>query len=102
MGEGKHLWSLIGGICEKKESFEKALSRRVGKEMGITIENVEFVSDSYYHAKLTDDNVNKIERSEGQLLDFFTLKEIDKLLMSPSTRQFITKLKELVQKTHIL
>src|ERR1035437_8975645 len=87
--EEKHPWSFISGIKDKSESFEKTLARRVHKEMGIKIENVEFVSEYYYHAKLTDDNVNHIRRSENQLLDFFSLKEVKKLFLSNETAKFI-------------
>lgn len=87
----KHPWSFISGIKEKKETFEKAMCRRVEKETGIKIENIEFVSESCYHARLTDDNVNKIIRAENQLLDFFTLKELKKLFLSNATAQFISK-----------
>src|ERR1035437_822499 len=89
--EEKHPWSFIGGIKENKESFEHAMSRRVEKEMGIKIENVEYVSELCYHARLTDDNVNKIQRAENQLLDFFTLKELKNLFLSSLTVQFISK-----------
>jgi isopentenyldiphosphate isomerase len=89
--EENHPWCLIGGIREKQESFEKALSRRVQKEAGIKIEKVEFVSEFCYHAELTDDNVNKIQRKEHQLLDFFAPREISKLFLSSSTQQFIAK-----------
>jgi ADP-ribose pyrophosphatase YjhB (NUDIX family) len=87
----KHPWYFIGGIKEKRESFENAMTRRVKKETGIKIEKVEFVSESCYHAKLTDDNVNKIERAENQLLDFFNLRESKKLFLSSTTAQFISK-----------
>ncbi|MDP3988426.1 MAG: NUDIX domain-containing protein [Candidatus Levybacteria bacterium] len=89
--EEKHPWCLIEGTKEKKESFENAMSKRVEKEMGIKIGKVEFVSESCYQARLTDDNVNKIERAENQLLDFFTLKELKKLFLSSTTAQFISK-----------
>jgi len=91
MDEEKHAWCFIGGIRENRESFENAMARKVEKEMGIKIEKVEFVSESCYHARLTDDNVNKIKRAEGQLLDFFTLKEAGKLSLSSTTAQFISK-----------
>ncbi len=91
MDEEKHAWCFIGGIKENRESFENAMARKVEKETGIKIEKVEFVSESCYHARLTDDNVNKIERAEGQLLDFFTLKELGKLFLSSTTAQFISK-----------
>jgi isopentenyldiphosphate isomerase len=89
--EEKHPWCLIGGIREKRESFEKALARRVHKEAGINIENVEFLSESCYRAELTDDNVNKIQRKDNQLLDFFAPKEVNKLFLSSSTQEFISK-----------
>lgn len=89
--EEKHPWCFIGGIKGEKESFEKAMARRVEKEAGIKIEKVEFVSEFCYHARLTDDNVNKIERAENQLLDFFSLKESKKLFLSSKTTQFISK-----------
>lgn len=87
--EEKHPWSFIGGIKENSESFEKTLKRHVQKEMGIEIENVEFVSKCCYHARLTDDNVNHITRSENQLLDFFTLKEVKSLLLTNKTAEFL-------------
>ncbi len=91
MDEEKHAWCFIGGIKENRESFENAMARKVEKETGIKIEKVEFVSESCYHARLTDDNVNKIKRAEGQLLDFFTFKELRKLFLSSTTAQFILK-----------
>lgn len=92
----KYPWCLIGGIREKKESFESAMVRQVEKEAGIKIEKVEFVAESCYHARLTDDNVNNIERSENQLLDFFSLGELKKLFLSDTTEQFMLKHSKLV------
>lgn len=92
----KHPWCFIGAVKEKTESFEKTLTRRVHKEMGIKIDNVEFVSEFCYHARLTDDNVNHIIRSENQLLDFFSLKEVKKLFLSNQTAKFILNHSSLV------
>jgi isopentenyldiphosphate isomerase len=89
--EEKHPWSFIGGFRENKESYERAMIRRVEKEMGIKIENIEYVSEFCYHARLTDTNVNQIKRAENQLLDFFTLKEIKQLFLSNLTMQFVSK-----------
>jgi len=91
-----HPWCFIGGVRGKKESFEEALSRKVENEMGIKIEKVECVSESCYHAKLTDDNVNQIKRAENQLLDFFSPKELRNLFLSHSTQAFISKHKNLI------
>lgn len=76
--EEKHPWSFISGA-------------RGEKELGIKIENVECISESYYHAKLTDDNVNRIERAENQILEFFSPRELESLPLTDSTRQFISK-----------
>lgn len=93
----EHPWSFIDAINEKGETLEKAMKRRVQKEMGIKIENIEFLSNCYFHANLTDDNVNNIKRSEHQLLDFYSLKEIKKLFLSDSTSQFIFKYGSLIE-----
>jgi NADH pyrophosphatase NudC (nudix superfamily) len=87
--EEKHPWCLISGVKGKKETYEKALSRRVENEAGIKIENVQFLSEFCYHAELTDDNVNNIQRKEHQLLDFFSPKEVAKLFLSGETARFI-------------
>lgn len=92
----KHPWCFIGGVKGEAESFESAMKRRVESETGIEIEEVEVVSESYYHARLTDDNVNKIKREENQLLDFFTLKDLKKLFLSNTTAQFVSKHSELI------
>jgi NADH pyrophosphatase NudC (nudix superfamily) len=92
----KHPWCFISGVRAKKESFETTLLRRVEFEMGIKIENVEYVSDFCYHAKLTDDNVNKIQRRENQLLDFFSPKELRNLFLSHPTKEFISKHRDLI------
>jgi len=99
--EEQHPWTFIGVILDKKESFENALAKRVKKETGIKIENIEFISESYYHARLTDDNVNNIERGENQLLDFFSPKEVAKLLLSKPTSQFLSKHSTLIIQPHI-
>jgi hypothetical protein len=85
--EEKHAWSFISGSRPTKA----ALVKNVMREMGIKIDNIEKVSDSFYHASLTDYNVNNIKRAEGQMLAFFTLKETRDLLLSKSTEEFISK-----------
>ncbi|OGH15433.1 MAG: hypothetical protein A3E68_03255 [Candidatus Levybacteria bacterium RIFCSPHIGHO2_12_FULL_39_39] len=89
--EKKHPWSLISGAKGQEESVKMILTRRVKKEMGIVISNIKFMSEFCYHAELTDDHVNHIERAEGQLLDFFTLKEVEKLFLSSQTKKIISK-----------
>ncbi|MEK7559643.1 MAG: NUDIX domain-containing protein [Patescibacteria group bacterium] len=92
----KHPWCFIGGVKGETESFESAMKRRVEIEAGIEIKDVELVSESCYHARLTDDDVNRIKREENQLLDFFTLKDLKKLFLSNTTAQFVSKHSELI------
>ncbi|MBI4098343.1 MAG: NUDIX hydrolase [Candidatus Levybacteria bacterium] len=87
----QHEWCFIGGEKNDDESFEEAMARRVTMEASIKIEQVEYLSKSCYHARLTDDNVNNIKRDERQLLDFFTLREVQKLPLSEATKLFIEK-----------
>lgn len=91
MDTTKHAWTLIEGTPSKKELAEEEIARLIKREMGIKIEKIDHVEKSFYHAQLTDDNVNNIDRAEGQLLDFFTLKELDNLTLSDTTSQFISK-----------
>lgn len=89
--EEKHPWCFISAVKEKSETFEKAIERRVEKETGIRIENIEQLSELFYHADLTDDNVNKMKRAENQLLDFFNLREINKLFLTHSSKDLIQR-----------
>ena len=96
---------MIGGKKESNESFEKAITRCIKEEMNIEIDNVKLllVSPSYdkdihfYHGKLTDNNVNRIERAEGQELQFFNLKELDQLQLVASANQFFTQHRSAVE-----
>lgn len=89
-------WSFIEAKKNAKDTAAAALQKNVEREMGIKIDNVECVSDYYYHATLTDDNVNQIKRAEGQILAFFSRRELQKLILTDPTREFILKHGELI------
>ena len=91
-----HEWCFISGKKDDRESLEEALLRKVEKEASIKVDGVELVSENFYHARLTDDNVNQIKRGERQLLDFFTLVEMQKLHLEASTKSFISKFGNLI------
>lgn len=93
----QHDWNFIGGKTLIGESTQESLSRRVKHETGIKVDNIKFLSGKFYHAKLTDENVNNIKRREEQLLDFFTLKEIHKLPLSSQAKEFIQEYGNLIQ-----
>lgn len=98
-------WSFIGSLKEGNESLEESILREVKGETHITLFGVEFLSsvlyedrtNYLYHAALTDDNVNNIERDEGRSLDFFSVQELEKLPLTTSTRLFLDKYRFLLE-----
>lgn len=94
--EKEHEWSLIKGFRKTNESLKQALIRIVLKETGIRIEKIKYLDTNLYHAELTDHDVNNIKRDEFQLLNFFTLKEVKELILTPSTKQFVTQYGSLI------
>lgn len=72
----KKTWCMIGGKKEDNESYEKTIVRKIKEEMNIEVSNVKFLLASFlddkdihfYYGKLTDNNVNRIERADGQEL----------------------------------
>ncbi|OGH24945.1 MAG: hypothetical protein A3B47_02475 [Candidatus Levybacteria bacterium RIFCSPLOWO2_01_FULL_39_24] len=98
-------WCMIGGEKGSNESCEKTIARCIKEDMNIKINDVKLLliapSDNkntyFYHGKLTDNNVNLIERAEGQELQFFDLKELNKLQLATSTDLFFTQNKNIVE-----
>lgn len=102
-------WCFIGGVKEKHKSLEETIFTDVERETSIKLKEVELLSNLfsndekqyYYHAKLTDENVNDIKRGEGQALDFFTLRELDRLNLSASTKLFVVKHRDLLEQVNV-
>ena len=102
------LWHFIGGMKQKDKSEEETITKLVERETSIKLVSVEFLSsesvensiEHHYCAKLTDEDVNNMERAEGQLINFFTFSEIEKLPLSASTKLFITKHRDFLEKIH--
>lgn len=100
-------WFCIGGTKKTNESYEEAISRKVEGETSIKLKTIEFLSSLsyndrkkyFYHAKLSDENVNNIKREEGQMLQFFTPKELRKLSLATSTQLFLEKHKSIIEVT---
>jgi ADP-ribose pyrophosphatase YjhB (NUDIX family) len=98
-------WHMIGGEKENNESSEKTIARKIKEEMNIKINDVRLLlvtpsenKDTYiYHGKLTDNNVNLIERAEGQELQFFDLDELDNLQLAASADLFFSNNKNIVE-----
>jgi len=92
----QHDWSFIKSKRLNGESIEAALSRRVKNEAGIKISDIKLLSGNFYHATLTDEHVNNITRREEQLLDFFTLKELQKLPLSEQSKKLVEEYGDLI------
>lgn len=99
-------WSFIGIEKDKHRTFEETILDNVEKETGIKLEKVELLSKSlyngnrkyFYHAKLSDKEVNSMKREEGKMLQFFTLKELEGLALATATRFFVTRHYDILQK----
>lgn len=99
-------WGFIEGEKEKNKSFEESIFEKVEKELNIKLTNAAFLSDSrldnvhkcFYHADLTDKDVNNITRDEGQTLEFFSFHEVEKLSLTESSKKFLIKHRDFLEK----
>ncbi len=100
-----HTWRFIGGEKSKNESFQQAIIKKVKSVTSVTLADVEVISSTslggeetyLYFARLTDNQVNSIERGEGHLLQFFSFKELEKLSLSKTTQYFVSQNRDFMQ-----
>lgn len=86
-------------------SSKKKLLDQVLFETHLSFHNENVQIDTYkpsenatvYHVRLTDQNVNNIQRRDRQKLEFFTFKELAKLRLSDSTRDLFNEHSALFQ-----
>lgn len=92
----------IVGIKSGKDSFEQAIRKTVVKETGILLKTIELLSHTdreyFFHAQLTDADVNHIIRGEGEILEFFSYKELETVALSDVTKMFIQRHRDLLEK----
>lgn len=97
------LWSFIGGKKRGTESHEQTVRRRVKYNTNLELKEIKCLQsktrgrDYYYHGRLSDFEVNHIERREGERLEFYTLKEVDALTLSEKTQDFWKEFKDNVE-----
>lgn len=97
----QNIWGMVESRKRLSESFLDAIVRKTKEEMKIQLRNVSFLfkvefSDGvvyFSHGKLTDDDVNCIERREGHEIWFFAPSEILKLQLAPFTDSFFAEYK---------
>lgn len=92
----QHDWTFIGSRKLSGESMETSLSKKIKNEAGIKISDIKLLSGNFYHATLSDEHVNSITRREEQLLDFFTLKELQKLPLSEQSKKLVEEYGNLI------
>ncbi len=98
-------WCLIEGKKEKNKSFEDSISRTVEREINIILTRVALISSSmsenmkkhFFHSELTDADVNNIRRDEGQTLQFFTIRELEKLSLTSDTKAFVSQHRDFLE-----
>lgn len=99
-------WRFIGRAKEKSKSVEETIFREVEVQTGIKLATVELLGSvteeneikHFYHAQLTDTNVNNMNRDKGQTIQFFSIKELDTLPLTMSTKHFISQYREIFEK----
>ena len=107
-GIQQHLWCLIGGEDSDPGKYEEVIYRKVKYATKLDLKNLKLLRSSshkknkhFYHTELTDNEVNSIERREGQRLEFFTLPELSKLSLTKSTEGYINEYRNAVEQVLI-
>ncbi len=96
-------WHLIEKRTTQDQSTQEAITQEVERETHIRLEDVSLLMsmssqnrrEYLFHAQLTDSDVNRIQRAEGRIIQFFTLRELKKLPLAASTNYFLTEDKTL-------
>jgi hypothetical protein len=101
-------WSFITVEASGSQSGENIIMREVEKITSIPLSSVNLLfgvagvkKHNLYHAGLTDKEVNDIKRIEGQDLQFFTMREIEKLTLSQSSDMVFSRSKSLIEASFI-
>lgn len=103
--QNENAWHFIKKVKEKDTFGERTIIQEVLKETQILLENITLLSSEkhedsvqyLFHARLSDKNVDSIERGEGRILQFFGLNELNKLTIQPSTKSFFQKNRALIE-----
>lgn len=95
----ENLWSFVGENYNWTNSQESALKilKRVTKLKSLIVEKISLSDsgdDTLYFTRLSDKNVNSIERSETEKLEFYNLKEVLGLNLTSSTQTLVSNFQE--------
>ena len=91
-----NVWSFIGATISKNKTIKESIVEKVKRSTSIQLTNINYVKGitqdkniHYFHAELSDNNINNIVRKDGEVMQFFTLNEIDGLTLSMPSREFV-------------
>ena len=97
-------WSLIGGQVEPGEDFDTALKRELMEEINVVPKNLQKLGRlvlpdgskrMFYLARLTAEEVKQIKLgNEGQRLEFFSSKEMEKLALGKYSARYYAAYKD--------
>lgn len=90
-------WCLIGGEKIGSESFEQAILRKIKHTTKLELKKINNLGRDFYHGELTDNDVNCMERREGQRLEFYTLHDLEKLTLTQTTEGLLTEYRNKVE-----
>lgn len=98
-------WGFISGLKEKKDTHKEAVNKKIFYTTNLKVyteliitEDIPYQNEAfYYFGKLTDQDVNKIERREGQRLEFFTLQEMDDIQLTTQTANFLQAYRDKIE-----
>lgn len=104
-GVSQHIWCLIGGKKVDGQSHEQTIYRKIKYTTKLELKNIRLLAPSlhkdpgkyFYHGELTDNDVNCIERREGERLEFYTLVELEKLTLTEATELLLEEYKNAVK-----
>jgi len=100
------VWSFFSVTREKNKTLKESIINKVKRETGIQLMAADFLLDMdlngqdkhFYHSSLNDDNVNSMQRENGETLQFFAIKELSELNLTDATKYFVDTHNELIKK----
>lgn len=98
------MWSFIGMKNGDGESYVDAMVKTIAEETSIKLQAIAFISvvvnedkkNTMYQAELTDADVNAIQRIDGKELQFFAVREIEKLPLAQSAKTLFSLHRETI------
>ena len=95
----KNQWGFVGENADYAGSNSKTISKLLQEitKLKEPLQKMQVsgqAGDFFYFIKLSDNNVNSIVRNNGQKLEFYTIREIEKLNLTEETDRFLSIYKD--------